>query len=129
MRIRHLQGACLTAQLLNGANGALHHLRVRTRVAKGHGSSVGGDRMAAVDGDVTIGDEWSALALAAESKSLQLTNDLERERIVEFQHIDIGRPQSGVAERTLCRPPAHDTIDVVAVIAPAGEVPRGWVLI
>ena len=92
MCVRHLQGTCLTAQLLNGPNGALHHLRIRTRVAKGHGSSVGGDRMAAVDGNVTIGDEWSALALAAESKRLQLTNDLERERIVELQHVHLVTP-------------------------------------
>ena len=36
--------ARLAAQLLDGSNGPLHHLRIGARVAERHGSSVGGDR-------------------------------------------------------------------------------------
>src|SRR5262249_20633244 len=98
-------------------------------VAEGHGASIGGDGMAAANGDVAVGDEWSAFALAAESKRLQLTNDLERERIVEFQHIDVGMPQSRVAQRAFRRTSTHHAVHVVAIAAPADEVPRGWMLI
>ena len=109
MRVGHLQVARLATQLLDGADGPLHHLRIGARVAEGHGSSVGGDRVAAVDGDVAVGDEWPALALAAESECLELTDDFEGERVVEFQHVHVVAAQSGVAERTLGRAPAdHD---------------------
>ena len=83
--------------------------------------------MAAADGDVPVGDEWSAFALAAESERLQLTNDLERERIVEFQHVHLVTPESRVSERTVGGAGTDLTVDVIA--APAGQVPRGWVLI
>src|SRR6516165_4070037 len=127
MRVGHLKVAGLAAQLLDGSDGALHHLRIGARVAEGHGSSVRGDRMAAVDGDVAVGDEWSALAIAAESESLQLADDFEGERVIELQHVHVVAPQSGVAERTLGRPSADNTINV---LAPApDEVPRRWVLV
>src|SRR6516165_4790531 len=103
MRVGHLEVAGPAAQLLDGSDGPLHHLRIGARVAEGHGSSVRGDRMAAVDGDVAIGNEWSALAIAAESESLELTDDFEGEWIVELQHVHVVAPHSGVAERTVGR--------------------------
>src|ERR1700677_3416989 len=127
MRVRHWEVVRLAPQLLNGPNGALHHLRIRTRVAEGHGSSVRCDRMAAADGDVAVCDKRPAFALAAESERLELANDLERERIVEFQHIHVVSPKSGVAEGTLGRASADYAVHVIA--APAYEIPRGWVLI
>src|SRR5271168_1662334 len=89
--------------------------------------------MAAADGDVPVGDKGPASAHAAESERLELANDLERERIVEFQHIHVARPKSGVAEGTLGSASADHTVDVVAltavVAAPANEIPRGRVLV
>lgn len=62
--------------------------------------------MATVDGDVAIGDERSALAVAAEAESFQLTDDFEGERVVEFQHVDVVPAHPGVAERALGGAPA-----------------------
>ena len=83
--------------------------------------------MAAADGNVSVGDEGSAFALAAESERLQLANDLERERIVEFQHVHLVAPKSRVSERAVGGAGTHLTVHVIA--APAGQVPRGRVLI
>jgi len=127
MRVRHLQSARLTAQLLDSSNGSLHHLRIRTRVAEGHGAPVRGDRMTPVGGDVTVGDEWPPFTIAAESERLQLPNDLERKRIVKFKDIHVVAANSCVAEGAIGRASAHYTINVVA--APPREIPRGRVLI
>ncbi len=127
MRVGHLQVARLAAQLLDGANRSLHHLRIGARVAEGHRSSVGGDRMAPVDGDVTVGNEWSTLAVAAESESFELADDLEGERIVEFQHVHVVRPHPGAAERALGRAPSDHAVNVIA--ASTDEVECGRVLI
>lgn len=83
--------------------------------------------MAAVDGDVAIGDERSALAVAAEAECLELADDFEGERVVEFQHVDVITAQPGVAECALGCAPAHYTVHVIA--APPGEVVRRWVLV
>src|SRR3974377_1295057 len=84
----------------------------------------GGAGWGAGGGEGTVGDECTALAIAAESESLQLADDFKRERVVEFQHVHVGGPHSGVAERTLGRASADHAIDVAAVIAAsANEIP------
>ena len=117
-------------QGLVGPDGTLHHLRIGAGVAERHGSSIGGDRVTAANGDVAVGDEWPPFALTTEAECLELADDFERERVVEFQHIHVSGPDAGVAECTFSRASSDDAVDVTAVItAPAGEVPGRWVLV
>src|SRR5208283_2318351 len=86
--------------------------------------------MAAIDGDVAVGDERSALSLATESECLQLTDDFEREGIVELQHVDVVAPQPGLLEGAVGRASADDAVDVPAVLPSSpGEIPRRWMLV
>src|ERR1700716_3524585 len=77
--------------------------------------------MTAANGDV---------AVAAEAECLELADDFERERVVEFEHVHIVGADSRVAECTLGRASSDDAVDVPAVTtAPAGEIPGRGVLI
>src|SRR5258705_9384037 len=112
MGVGNLQRACVPSNLLNRANRALHHLWIRARVAERHGSAVGRDGVAAVDRDMPVGDEWAALAVMAEAESLQLPDDLEGERIVEFEHVHLVTAEARVGECEVGSASSDDAIRV-----------------
>ena len=83
--------AHVAPQLLDAADDPLQHLRRRARVAVRHDAAVGRHRVLTTRFDRAAGHEVAALTLAAEAERLELADDLERERVVELAHVDVGR--------------------------------------
>ena len=116
------------AQLLDAADHALQHLRRRAGVAVRHHAAVGGDRVLPARLDRAAHHEVATLALAAEPERLELADDLERERVVELAHVDVGGPQPGGAERVLRGAPPDGAVHQVGAPV-ATELPRRRVLV
>ena len=63
--------------------------------------AVGDERALAVDRDPPAHHEVPAFALLAEAERLELADQLERERVVELAHVDVGGAQTALRERAL----------------------------
>src|SRR6185437_10316407 len=100
------------------------HLHVRSGVAEGHRAAVRGDGMAAGDVDVAVVDEAAALTGTAEAERLELTDDLERERVVELEHVDIGSLPVGHRKSPVSTAFSDQAIGVH--VRPAGQIPFWW---
>ena len=97
--LRHLVGGAHAAELQGGPDDPLQLLRVDPGMTERHGPAVRGDGELGAGRDVSVFDERSALTGGAEAESLQLADDLERERIVELGDVDVGRRQARPSRR------------------------------
>ena len=118
----------LAPQLLHRPDDTLQELDGRAAVAERHHAAVGRDRVAPADLDGAVHHEVAALPLGAEPVGLELADDLERERVVELAHVDVGRAEPGHPERVLRGAPADVAVDQVGAPV-AAEVERRWVLV
>ena len=92
-------------------------------VAERHGPAIGRHGEGAPRPDVAVLDEGPTLAGPAEAEGLELSDDLERERVVQLGHVDVGRCQAGAAKaRRAARAP---TSPAGKESAPGLEVPDG----
>src|SRR4029079_4862330 len=88
-----LRARACTSQLLDTADHSLQHLARRASVAVRHHPAVGGHRVLAIGLDGATHDEVTTFSFSAEAEGLELPDDLERERVVELAHVDVGGPQ------------------------------------
>ena len=102
-----LVGPARSLQLLGAPDHPLQQLDGAAAVAERHEAAVGRGRVPAAGADVAVHDEVAALARPAELEGLELADDLERERVVELAHVDIGSatgPAMAKAWRAARRP-------------------------
>jgi hypothetical protein len=72
---------------------------VHAGVRAGQAAAIGVDGQPAAGRDRAVLDEASALALGAEAQVFQEQDGVDRERVVELQHVDVRRLQAGHRER------------------------------
>ena len=122
-----LVGGARAAQLLDAADDALQQLHDAPRVAERHHPAVGGDGELPTGLDGAAHHEVAALALGAEPERLELADDLERERVVELAHVDVGRargpPARNASSRRAGRRAVHEVGSPVAAEVPRRRVP------
>src|SRR5215213_4295536 len=123
----YLVGNAAALELVNSASHPLEQLWPAS-VAEGHEAPVGRHRELAGRTDAPVHDEVATFADLAEPEGLELTDDLEGERVVELADVDVGglqtrrleRPPSGPAPEQAVRVPRDPTTD---------EVVGRWVLV
>ena len=108
--VRDLSGRAPPLDLQHATDHPLQVLRDRTGVAVGHQPAVGVHREPAVMVDVPLVHERAAFAGAAEAVRLELADDLERERVVELEDVDVGRSEPARRERSACGPATDETV-------------------
>ncbi|NRA00092.1 MAG: hypothetical protein HRU01_26620 [Myxococcales bacterium] len=103
---RHHHGLCIgdgqligiqAPELLRATDDLLQHLDYPAMTER-HESAVRAHGKLSAHPNAPVHDEVTPLALCAETKRLELANDLERERVVELAHVDIRRLQTGLLE-------------------------------
>src|SRR6185503_15904516 len=99
------------AQLERRARHLLQELR-GAGMAEREQAAVGDERELAADLDPPVHHEVAPFALLAESVRLELADQLERERVVELAHVDVGRREAALRERDLRSAPAAPAVAV-----------------